>query len=170
VFASVFSFGVVNLADWAESVGVNRHTAYRWFREGTLPVPAERVGRLILVRTAAAADSASQIHHGCTAPDGTPCRLAGRGRIDKQLVCPHTGQVVDRDHNAARNLRDWPDNASCGPVRATAPSVPGPTTTVGTGHGADAGLPGAGGASVRPRPRGARSGEAKTQTPQGDAA
>jgi putative resolvase len=41
--------GVVNLADWAESVGVNRHTAYRWFREGTLPVPAERVGRLILV-------------------------------------------------------------------------------------------------------------------------
>lgn len=45
---------VVNLADWAESVGVNRHTAYRWFREGTLPVPAERVGRLILVRTAPA--------------------------------------------------------------------------------------------------------------------
>ncbi|MGY1992374.1 IS607 family transposase [Mycolicibacterium fortuitum] len=45
----------MNLADWAESVGVNRHTAYRWFREGTLPVPAERVGRLILVRTDAAA-------------------------------------------------------------------------------------------------------------------
>jgi putative resolvase len=48
----------VNLADWAESVGVNRHTAYRWFREGTLPVPAERVGRLILVRTTVTADSA----------------------------------------------------------------------------------------------------------------
>jgi putative resolvase len=45
----------VNLADWAESVGVNRHTAYRWFREGTLPVSAERVGRLILVKTAPAA-------------------------------------------------------------------------------------------------------------------
>jgi len=28
---------------------VNKHTAYRWFREGTLPVPARRVGRLILV-------------------------------------------------------------------------------------------------------------------------
>jgi putative resolvase len=50
---------VVNLADWAESVGVNRHTAYRWFREGTLPVPAERVGRLILVRTAPAGDGAA---------------------------------------------------------------------------------------------------------------
>jgi putative resolvase len=36
-------------------VGVNRHRAYRWFREGTLPVPAQRVGRLILVRTTPAA-------------------------------------------------------------------------------------------------------------------
>ena len=43
------------LADWAESVGVNRHTAYRWFREGALPVPAQRVGRLILVKSAGAA-------------------------------------------------------------------------------------------------------------------
>lgn len=47
----------MNLADWAESVGVNRHTAYRWFREGTLPVPAERVGRLILVRAGTAVSS-----------------------------------------------------------------------------------------------------------------
>lgn len=29
--------------------GVHPHTAYRWFREGTLPVPAERVQRTILV-------------------------------------------------------------------------------------------------------------------------
>jgi putative resolvase len=49
----------VNLADWAESVGVNRHTAYRWFQEGTLLVPAEEVGRLILVRTARAGDGAA---------------------------------------------------------------------------------------------------------------
>jgi putative resolvase len=53
--------GVVNLADWAESVGVNRHTAYRWFREGTLPVPAERVGRLILVKSAAASTPAGAV-------------------------------------------------------------------------------------------------------------
>jgi putative transposase len=113
----------------------------------------------------------SQIHHGCTEPDGTPCRLIGRGRIDKWLVCAQTGRVVDRDQNAARNLRDWPDHASCGPVRTTAPSVPGPTDpSVGTGHGADIGSADAGGASVRPCPRGARSGEARTQTPQGDAA
>jgi putative resolvase len=49
----------MNLADWAASVGVNRHTAYRWFREGTLPVPAQRVGRLILVDTASAPASSA---------------------------------------------------------------------------------------------------------------
>ncbi|MDT5346862.1 MAG: putative transposase [Mycobacterium sp.] len=113
----------------------------------------------------------SQIHHGCTQSDGTPCRLVGKGRLDKHLVCPNTGQVVDRDRNAALNLRDWPEPASCGPVRTTAPSVPGPTTTVvATGHGGDAAPCGAAGASVRPRRRGARRGEAKIQTPQGDAA
>jgi putative transposase len=114
--------------------------------------------------------ASSQIHHGHTLPDGTPCRLVGKTKVDKHLVCPITGELVDRDINAARNLRDWPDHASCGPVRATAPSVPGPTRKVGTGHGGDARSPGADGVSVRPRPRGARSGEAKTQTPQGDAA
>ncbi|MCX4612887.1 MULTISPECIES: IS607 family transposase [Streptomyces] len=40
----------MNLKEWAMANGVHPHTAYRWFREGTLPVPAERVGpRTILV-------------------------------------------------------------------------------------------------------------------------
>jgi putative resolvase len=40
----------MNLREWAIANGVHPHTAYRWFREGTLPVPAERVGpRTILV-------------------------------------------------------------------------------------------------------------------------
>jgi hypothetical protein len=39
----------MNLAAWAESNGVARVTAYRWFRAGQLPVPARKVGRLILV-------------------------------------------------------------------------------------------------------------------------
>jgi putative resolvase len=39
----------VNLSEWASRVGVSKFTAYRWFREGTLPVPARRAGRLILV-------------------------------------------------------------------------------------------------------------------------
>ena len=99
--------------------------------------------------------ASSQIHHGCTPPDGAPCRLIGKGKLDKKLVCPRTGELVDRDANSALNLRDWPDHASCGPVRTTAPSVPGPTTPlVGTGHGDDAGTPDAAGASVRPSRRG----------------
>jgi putative resolvase len=40
----------MNLKEWAIANGVHPHTAYRWFREGTLPVPAQRVGpRTILV-------------------------------------------------------------------------------------------------------------------------
>jgi len=39
----------MNLVAWAERNGVARVTAYRWFRAGLLPVPARRVGRLILV-------------------------------------------------------------------------------------------------------------------------
>ncbi len=37
------------MKDWARQQGVYPMTAYRWFREGKLPVPAHRAGRLILV-------------------------------------------------------------------------------------------------------------------------
>ncbi|MCP3822959.1 IS607 family transposase, partial [Streptomyces sp. A3M-1-3] len=41
---------LMNLTEWARAQGIAPRTAYRWFREGTLPVPAERVGpRTILV-------------------------------------------------------------------------------------------------------------------------
>ncbi|MCX5393952.1 IS607 family transposase [Streptomyces sp. NBC_00094] len=46
----------MNLKEWAKAQGVHPQTAYRWFREGTLPVPAQRVGpRTILVNIEAAA-------------------------------------------------------------------------------------------------------------------
>lgn len=56
----------------------------------------------------------SQIHHNCLQADGSPCRLeskrdSGKIKTDKVLRCPITGDDVDRDINAARNLRDWPD-------------------------------------------------------------
>lgn len=138
---------------------VKSQLAYKTARSGTALTVADRWF------------PSSQIHHGHTLPDGAPCRLVGRGRLDKLLVCPQTGDVVDRDRNAALNLRDWPDYASCGPVGITAPSVPGPAgRSVGTGHGADAGPSGAGGASTSPHPGEAGSGEARTTTPQGDAA
>ncbi|MFI2242041.1 IS607 family transposase [Streptomyces chrestomyceticus] len=44
----------MNLTEWAKSQSVHPQTAYRWFREGTLPVPAQRVGpRTILVNVKA---------------------------------------------------------------------------------------------------------------------
>lgn len=47
----------MNLAAWAGCNGVARVTAYRWFRGGLLPVPAQRVGRLILVNDPAVEES-----------------------------------------------------------------------------------------------------------------
>jgi predicted site-specific integrase-resolvase len=39
----------VNLKRWAERQGVSYATARRWFDSGLMPVPARKVGRLILV-------------------------------------------------------------------------------------------------------------------------
>jgi len=40
---------VVNLQEWAAANGVERSTAYRWYKQGKLPVPATKVGGLILI-------------------------------------------------------------------------------------------------------------------------
>jgi len=39
----------MNLTEWAEAQHIHPQTAYRWFRAGKLPVPAQRVGGLIMV-------------------------------------------------------------------------------------------------------------------------
>ena len=101
----------------------------------------------------------SQVHHGCG------CRLVAKHKLDKMLVCAVTGELVDRDVNAAQNLRDWPDHASCGSVGATAPFVPGPSSD-GTGGGSDA--RGTWRADVRPLPRRcAFRGEVRTEPGNG---
>lgn len=51
----------MNLAVWAERNGVAWVIAYRWFRAGLLPVPAQRVGRLILVNDPAVEDQRSDL-------------------------------------------------------------------------------------------------------------
>ncbi len=48
----------MNLTEWARAQGIHVQTAYRWYREGTLPVPARKVGRLILVSPQAATEAA----------------------------------------------------------------------------------------------------------------
>jgi putative resolvase len=81
----------MNLQEWAERVGVNRHTAYRWYREGTLPVPAQRVGRVILVDLQAATAS-------------------GRGRAAAYARVSSHDQRADLDRQVAR-LTGWATSA-----------------------------------------------------------
>jgi putative resolvase len=50
----------VNLTGWAHAQGIHVTTAYRWWREGVLPVPARKAGRLILVAPGTAASPARQ--------------------------------------------------------------------------------------------------------------
>ncbi len=110
--------------------------------------------------------ASSQIHHGCG------CRLVEPKKLAKQLVCATTGELVDRDSNAARNLRDWPGDASCSSVGAAAPKPSSPAGS-GGGLGSDAGASDAGGGSVRPlQSRKAAPGEARTRkgTPRRGAA
>jgi putative resolvase len=75
----------MNLKDWAIANGVHPHTAYRWFREGTLPVPAQRVGpRTILVNIEA---------------NSSPSVTGGLGRYAR--VCSHD-QKSDLERQLAR--------------------------------------------------------------------
>ena len=39
----------MNLKEWARAQGIHPVTAYRWFRDGKLPVSARKIGGLILV-------------------------------------------------------------------------------------------------------------------------
>ena len=48
----------MNLTEWAHAQGVHVQTAYRWYREGTLPALARKAGRLIVVSPQTAAEAA----------------------------------------------------------------------------------------------------------------
>ena len=72
----------MNLATWAERNGVARVTAYRWFRAGVLPVPARRVGRLILV--------------------DDPLGKTGQGRTAVYARVSSADQKTDLDRQVAR--------------------------------------------------------------------
>ena len=61
----------------------------------------------------------------------------------KQLLSALVGEVVDQDHNAAKNLSYWPAlNASTALVEASAPIDTQATTDGGTDRGSDDGMMG----------------------------
>jgi hypothetical protein len=71
----------MNLKQWAESAGVSYATARRWFAAGTLPVPARRVGGLILVGPEYAEPEipalAMALLSACARAYGAPAAAAG---------------------------------------------------------------------------------------------
>jgi putative resolvase len=73
----------VNLTEWAHAQGIHVTTAYRWYREGTLPVPARKVGRLILVSPETAAASSPQGGVGLYARVSSHDQM---GDLDRQVA------------------------------------------------------------------------------------
>ncbi len=80
-------------------MGVSKFTAYRWFHEGTLPVPARRVGRLILVEVASATAT------GRTVAYARVCSHDQRGDLDRQVARLSSGVSAKR-RRLARLLAD----------------------------------------------------------------
>ena len=92
----------MNLTEWAHVQGIHVQTAYRWYREGKLPVPVQKVGRLILVSPQTAAEAAR--------------KADGAGLYAR--VSSH-GQKPDLDGQVAR-LSAWAAKAGLPVVRVEA--------------------------------------------------
>jgi putative resolvase len=94
----------MELSDWARANGVHPKTAYRWWRDGTLPVPARQINaRVILVDDAASLNRA--------APNYSAVGLSAR-------VSSHD-QRSDLDRQVAR-LSEWAVKAGAQVVRIEA--------------------------------------------------
>lgn len=86
----------MNLAQWAEQQGIARATAYRWYKAGKLPVPAKKVGGLILIteETADRDGGATVIYARVSSSDQ-------KTDLDRQVArvtqwCTSQGVPVDR--------------------------------------------------------------------------
>jgi predicted site-specific integrase-resolvase len=88
--------GLVNLKEWAREQGVAYVTARRWYASGTLPVPAFRVGGLILIGepvAGALSSGVTVVYAGVSSADQ-------RGDLDRQVArvaAWATGQQVSVD-------------------------------------------------------------------------
>jgi predicted site-specific integrase-resolvase len=77
----VFYSGRMNLKQWADRQGVSYTTARRWFAAGRLPVPARRVGGLILV-----SEPASPERPGLTAVYARVSSADQKPDLDRQVA------------------------------------------------------------------------------------
>ena len=87
----------MNLKEWAAANGVGQSTAYTWFREGKLPVRAEKVGGLIMVFE----DGASAERSTVTVVYARVSSADQRSDLDRQVSrvtqwAMNSGVAVDR--------------------------------------------------------------------------
>ena len=73
----------MNLTEWARRQGIHPQTAYRWFREGRLPVPAVRVNQRTVLVAPNAATSAPAAALGLYARVSSHDQ---RSDLDRQLA------------------------------------------------------------------------------------
>jgi putative resolvase len=115
----------VNLTEWAHAQGIHVTTAYRWYREGALPVPARKVGRLILVSPGTAAGPFPQGGAGLSAQVSSRGQKAGRDRQVARLSAwaaqagPRVVRVAAGAGSGMNGARAWARRLLAGP----APSV-----------------------------------------------
>ena len=69
----------MRLSEWAKREGVAYITAWRWWNEGKLPVPARKVGKLILVDVPEPDDGRTVVYARVSSADQKPT-LIGRWR------------------------------------------------------------------------------------------
>ena len=102
-------YGVIVVED-LDVAAMSRAMGRRAFRRSVYQAGIGRVRPVLAYKTSWAggrlvvADrwfTSSKTHHGC----GGYC--ADLGLADRRWVCPNCGELVDRNANAARNLRDW---------------------------------------------------------------
>jgi putative resolvase len=108
----------VKLAEWARSFGVHPQTAYRWFREDRMPVPARRLpsGTIVVDPPGGDGSGRTVVYVRVSSHDQPPDLEAQAGRVS--TWCVGQGIRVDevvsevgsgmngRRHKLARLLRD----------------------------------------------------------------
>jgi predicted site-specific integrase-resolvase len=72
----------VNLGEWARQQDIDPQTAHRWFRTGTLPVPARKMGKLILFGDL----DAERVSSGLTAVYPRVSSAGRRHDLDRQVA------------------------------------------------------------------------------------
>ena len=84
----------VNFTEWARLQGIHRQTACRWFREGTLPVPAVRVNSQSALVAPAQGGIGRYARVSCHDPRADLDRQVARLRCVAQDVGPASSRVV----------------------------------------------------------------------------